>query len=93
MLAVQLIILMFQRLVVTPDVPLAQPDPHPVDGSGGHAVTGGDDPPVRDERTAATDSPAQEGLLDQRGLPRVVAELGVVSAHYAIGRSVHLAAF
>ena len=80
------------RLVLRPDVPLPQPDPHPLERRGCHAVSGRDHPLVGDEGAPAGDPLGEEALLDDGHLPRVAAELGVLAAHDAVRAGVHLAA-
>ncbi len=92
-LGLQLVVLVRVGLRVRPDVPLAQSNAHARERCGGHAVPGRDDPALRDEGAAAGDALGQEGLLDQGDLPRVAAELGVLSSNDAIGAGVNLAAF
>jgi len=54
--------------------------PHSGDWRGVYAMGGGNHPTLVDQRAAAGYPLGQEGLLDERRLPRVVAEEGIVSA-------------
>ena len=75
-----LVVFMRESLVLSPDVPLSQPDAHPFKGSAVDAVSCCDDPPVGDQASPTADPFAQEALFDQGHLPGVTTELGVLKS-------------
>ena len=93
MFRLNLKVLVWEWLALTPHVPLAEPDPHPVQGCGVDAVAGRDDPALGDEGAAAADPLAQKALLDDGHLPGVPAELRVLTAHDPVAARVDLTAF
>ena len=50
LLLLYLVVLVGEGLALLPHVPLAEPDLHPADGGGVHAVGGGHDEPVHKRR-------------------------------------------
>ena len=86
-------VLVGQGLALLADVPLAQPDPHAGFGRVVDAMRGRDHPALADQGTTARDSLRQKRLLDDGRLPRVMAELGVVTTDDpGLAVVVHLAA-
>ncbi len=92
-LAFDVVVFMWQRFVVRSHIPFPQPDPDPLDGCAIHAVTGRDDPALRNEGSATSDAFRQKVLLNQSHLPRVTAKLRVLAANDAVRTCLDLTAF
>lgn len=70
------------------DIPFTQPNSHSLFWSTVDAMTGRDDPAIRNQSSATGDSLGQEGLLDDGHDPGVGSKLGVLSPHNAVAAGV-----
>ena len=84
---------MRQRFVLRPDIPLAEPDSHPVEVGVVDAVAGGHHPPLGDQRTAARDPLAEEPLFNDCHHPGVTSKCSILATNYAVATGIDLSTF